>query len=224
MGSVAAITALQQPASNKKRLRIYLDGEPYRTTNRRVVRALELSVGEEVDEQELASQLDDEERRQAREHALSFLTYRARSSVELEKRLREVGYGPAAVAETIKVLSAAGYLDDPSFAEQWIAERVRIKQYGRRRISAELVAKGIDPESAAEMLDACCPESGEAARAAALARRRLAGTVGLERLAAVRRVAPYLMRKGYSSAAVSGALRDALGEHDEARASGVDRG
>jgi regulatory protein len=208
VGTAAAITALENPAIDCRRLRIWLDEEPWRTTNRRVGRELGLTVGDRVDADHLAGELDEEERRQAKDHALRMLTYRARSRGELERRLRDMGFGESAIAETAGFLASVGYLDDQSFAEQWIAERVRNKQYGRRRIISELAAKGVDPESVAHLLEEYCPEAGEGDRARAIIRRRLAGLSGLDRLAAARRLGPYLLRKGYSSGIVASALRE----------------
>lgn len=208
MGVVATITALDHPPAGRKRLRLWLDGDLWRTTSTRVGRALELSVGQDVRPDDLGHDLDQEESRQARDHALRYLTYRARSRGELTRRLTEQGYGPGAVARTVQWLDQAGYLNDGEFSEQWVAERVRTKRYGRLRIAAELAAKDIPPERISELLDEYCPESGERARATALARRRLAGLKGLERVAQGRRLAPYLSRKGYAANVVRSVVAD----------------
>lgn len=214
MGTAAAITALDSPASSGKRVRIWLDGEPFRTTNRRVTKALELTVGTLVRPEELLAQIEDEERRQAKDHALRYLTYRPRSSGELSRRLRTVGYGESAVADTVAWLGAVGYLDDADFAEQWAAERASAKHYGRLRIAAELAQKGFKPAEVADVLDRHCPEEGERVRALAVGRKRLAGARGLDRLAALRRLGPYLRRRGYGASVVASVL-DELGLTDE---------
>lgn len=213
MAAVAAITALEHPQANRKRLRIWVDGEPFRTTNRRVGRALDLAVGDRVETEEFAAALDDQEVRQAREHALRYLTYRARSRSELERRLREVGYGEAAVRETIAFLVRVGYVDDAGFAEAWIADRVA-RGYGRRRIIAELVQKGVEPEAVSEFLERHCPEEQERSRALAIGRRRLRKAVGLERLAAARSLTGYLMRRGFAGAVVRSVVDEVTGEAD----------
>lgn len=214
MGVLATITALDHPPAGRKRLRLWLDGDLWRTTSSRVGRALELCVGQGVRPDDLEHELDQEESRQAREHALRYLTYRARSRGELTRRLMEQGYGPRAVERTVDWLDQAGYLDDTEFAQQWVAERVRVKQYGRLRIAAELAAKEIPSERISELLDEYCPESGERARATALARRRLAGLKGLERVAQGRRLAPYLSRKGYAGNIVRSVVADAALDDD----------
>lgn len=208
MGKVAAVTALEHLPSGAKRVRIWLDGEPFRTTNRRVTKALELRVGTKVQPEELTAQLDEEERRQSREHALRYLTYRARTSSELKRRLRQIGYGEAAVRETVGRLTAAGYLNDADFADAWVDERVRLKQFGRLRITAELVEKGLNPKEVQETLDSYCPEELERDRALGIGRKRLAGAHGLERVAKLRRLGPYLLRRGYTGAVVASVLEE----------------
>jgi regulatory protein len=221
VGAIATITALDHPPAGRKRLRLWLDGDVWRTTSSRVGRALDLSVGQDVRPDDLEQELDQEESRQAREHALRYLTYRARSRGELTRRLSEQGYGPTAVERTVQWLDQAGYLNDGEFAEQWVAERVRIKQYGRLRIAAELAAKEIPADRIGELLEEHCPESGERARATALARRRLAGLRGLERVAQGSRLAPYLLRKGYAAAVVRSVVADvALDDGSEEARSG----
>lgn len=223
MGGIAAITALEHPSGAPKRVRVWLEGEPFRTTNQRVTRALRLEVGGAVCPIELTADIDEEEKRQAKDHALRYLTYRARSTAELAGRLREIGYGEEAVTETVEWLSDAGYLDDHDFADQWVAQRVQIKRYGRLRIAAELARKGFEPDEIRDALDRHCPEEGERERALALGRRRLAGARGLERLDALRKLGPYLRHRGYGSSVTAWAL-GRLGALSEAEDAGFEDG
>jgi regulatory protein len=116
----------------------------------------------------LARDLEEPERTRARERSLRLLTQREHSRAELAVRLRDDGYPPSAVEDTLQALVRSGLVDDVRFADAWAHSRAR-QGYGRRRIATELAQRGVSEDVASAALDAACSDD-EVRRARALLR------------------------------------------------------
>ncbi len=81
--------------------------------------------------------------KELRAKALQLLTRREHSSLELQTKLQQRGYSPAAVALLISELVEHGWLSDLRFAECYVRFRYR-KLFGPNKISHELRLKGIN--------------------------------------------------------------------------------
>ncbi len=102
--------------------------------------------------------------------ALNLLTFRARTEKEVEKRLKERGYPQEIIEEIIEKLIKLKYLDDKSYADDFIRNRVK---YGTRKLKIDLRQKGIDNEMVQECLDECLDAETEFARALCEAQKAL---------------------------------------------------
>jgi regulatory protein len=85
--------------------------------------------------------------------AARFLEVRSRSVEEVRRHLTAKGYRAELVEVAIARLLAGGILDDEAFARAWIESRDRARPRGEQVLRAELVAKGIDREIVAALLD-----------------------------------------------------------------------
>jgi regulatory protein len=145
-----------------------------------------------------------------REICLRALTAAPRSRGELAQAMRRKGVPDDAAAEVLHRLSAAGLVDDAAFADAWVSSRHEGRGLARRALAGELHRKGVDNALVQTALSQVGDED-EVVAAAALVRRRLAGTAGLPMPARVRRLTSMLARKGYSGGVASRVVRDALG-------------
>ena len=108
----------------------------------------------------------------AKEQALRFLAYRARSEAEVRRRLSRK-YSEGVVEEAIEALRNQNLLDDLAFARQWRASRERFRPRAGRLIRQELRGFGVPAEVIDESL-AGFDDEANAARAAESFARRLA--------------------------------------------------
>lgn len=133
---------------------------------------------------------------QAISRAMRILAARAQSEWELAGKLARAGFDPAAVEGALSRLRELGYVDDASFARQWVEERCRLRPAGRRLLSAELSRKGV---SAGHIEMALGPYGHEAElRAArALAQRAYERYAGLPSPERARRCYAYLIGRGF---------------------------
>ncbi len=143
----------------------------------------------DVDEKELA---------RARDAAYRYLARRPRSRAEMEARLHEKGFDKAVVSETLTGLVSLGYVDDEKFALQWAENRIRLRNFGRRRIERELREKGIDGEVVRSALAGLLGPDEERETAEKAAGKKMQAMRSLDAETRRRRLAGYLERKGFS--------------------------
>jgi len=151
------------------------------------------------------------ERAKVREAALRFLSVRARSTRELEGRLREKGFDSKLVSDSIQWLRDRRYLDDEEFAAAFIRDRLRFSPRSPFLLKRELGEKGVSESLAHAVLDRILEEDGWtvgtlAARAAEgwVRKQGPEGRRGLlaprftrERERARRRLYGFLARRGF---------------------------
>jgi regulatory protein len=129
--------------------------------------------------------------------AIRLLGVRPHGEVELRRKLARRGCPSEQIEEALERARRLGYLDDGAFARALVAHRAGGR--GAAMIAAELAARGVDREVAAEAL----AEVSEADQVAAA--RRLAARAPTEDR---RRLAARLQRRGFAS----DVIRTALGE------------
>ncbi|HUI67174.1 MAG TPA: RecX family transcriptional regulator [Nitrospirota bacterium] len=151
---------------------------------------------------------NDKECNRAKNVAYRYLSYRPRSYSEVEKKLRDQGFGNATVLEVLSNLIRLGYIDDEKFADQWAQSRIRLRGLGRRRIEQELRDKGVDRETARRALDDVLTADLEIETARKAAERKLTTMRTLDRETRRRRLAGFLERKGFSFAVIRHVLLD----------------
>ena len=123
--------------------------------------------------------------------------------------MRRRGAPAEVAAEVTDDLVARGYVDDASFARQWVTSRAG-RGYGAARLRVELRARGV---AAAVIAAALSTLGGDdvIARARETARRRLPAL----RRGRADRVAPrlrdYLLRRGFSTSVVVRIVRETTG-------------
>ena len=142
--------------------------------------------------------MEEKELTRAKNAAYRLLTYRPRSRVELEAKLRDRKFPEPVVQKVIDGLVRLGYVNDLQFAAQWSAGRVRLSGYGRRRIEQELRNKGVDVDVIKEALAGVFLDDVEMVTAKQAAEKKLNTMKSLDRETRRRRLGGFLERKGFS--------------------------
>jgi regulatory protein len=84
--------------------------------------------------------------RAAHSAAIALLARRDHSRLDLDRKLAQRGYAPAAIAEALATLSDNNLVNDDRFSENFVAFRARRGQ-GPARIRQELKRSGMDAET-----------------------------------------------------------------------------
>lgn len=204
----ALVTDIEIPRVGSRLRRIWLEGEPWKTTSAAAVKAVALEKDDIVEPEQLATAIAEAEVAAARERALQLLGYRERSRAELSTKLHEDGYPPSTVADIIEAFDRTGLLDDRRFAESFVRSHAA-RGLGARRIARELARAGVDDALVVEVMQPDDTQPSEHERALAIARRMVTSTSDVRKLAA------RLARKGYDLDTSFAAAREAASEAEE---------
>lgn len=154
----------------------------------------------------------------ARGICLRALTGAPRTRQQLADVLAERGVPDDAAETVLDRFTEVGLIDDAAFARAWVSSRQAGRGLARRALSAELRAKGVEPEVAAEAVSEVDDED-ERASARRLVERRAGAMTCLDRATATRRLMGMLARKGYSGGMAAAVVREVL---DSAGSEGLD--
>jgi regulatory protein len=99
--------------------------------------------------------------RQIREKALDLLARAPHTSFSLRMKLLKRNFDSQAIDEVLQLLKREGYLDDESFAENWLRSRIERRAEGRVVLIAGLLRKGVAWETAEEAVNRCLPPALE---------------------------------------------------------------
>lgn len=191
------ITALRRQRRSPHRVSVFLDGTHVFSLSEETVLRHHLKVDTEIDEADTARLLAEDAVTQAKEAALHYLSYRARTRQEIRDTLREKGYGAEVIEDVLSTLERLGLIDDADFASRWIEERLRLKPRGRRLILQELRQKGISREEAEQAMEDAFGGVRERDLAVGVLRKRMARYRQLDRAQALRRMYSFLARRGF---------------------------
>ena len=196
-----AITALVVRRGQADRIGVHLEGRIAFHLSAVVVDRAGLRAGDPLSADRQRELLEEDEPYRARERALRFLGVRDRSQREVDTRLRQVGFLPEVIGETVVWLKSLDYLNDRRFAAAYASEKQRIG-WGSRRIRAELAGKGVDRSVIDEVVEIQdgAGSAGAMEGAGALeqtVRRRFSSQFATDPQAAERRLAGFLARRGY---------------------------
>lgn len=146
------ITAIEPQKRHRERVNVHVDGAFRLALALEIVLAAPLRIGDEVTEERLRALEEQDLLWKAREAAYNLLSFRPRTAVELRRRLLRKEFPPAVADACVTGLVEKGLVSDADFAELFVRDRVRLRPKGRRMIVQELRAKGVDAETAEEVV------------------------------------------------------------------------
>ena len=206
------ITAVKE--TKRGRLALFVDGEFAFSLDPETFADADLHEEDEIESFRLEELRRQSDTRKAVDRALDILTLRDHAAGELYQKLCRK-FDPHSAAAAVAKAEELGLLNDADFARRRAAELMR-KRKSRREVEQDLAAKGIDRDTAAQVLEELyAPEDGpdpEVAAACALVQRQYA-----RKLAEGKRpqVMAALARRGFSYAVIRTALEaNDAGEDD----------
>ncbi|MCV2488405.1 recombination regulator RecX [Geodermatophilus sp. YIM 151500] len=156
----------------------------------------------------------------ARAICLRALTGAPRTRQQLADLLARRGVPEAAAVAVLDRFTDVGLVDDAAFAQAWVSSRQAGRGLARRALRAELQAKGIDAETAAQAVGQV-DDHDEREAARRLVERKLPSLHRVDRPTATRRLVGMLARKGYGGGLAAAVVREAL-DADGTDGAGVD--
>jgi len=148
----------------------------------------------------------------ARDIVLRQLAAAPRTRAQLAAALARRGVPREVAAAVLDRLEEVDLVDDADFARQWV--RSRGGGHSRRALSHELAGKGVPDGVIREAVEQISP-GDELVAARELVRRKLPSMRGDDPARRARRLTGMLARRGYDSATVYRAVREACAEDAE---------
>ena len=193
---MAKITKITPQIKNPERLNVFVDGEFFIGLEEFYIADLGLKTGKEMTN-ELAEKLLNTSRiSDCMKKAFNLLAYRNRTSFELSKRLKEVGFSSDEIDFTIKKLDSIGYLNDEKFLKDYIGSAVR-KGHSERKIAFSLSTLGVPKEEYTHFIDKICTEDSQAEAVERLIEKKIKELSKLDKYKKKQRLVAYLSGKGF---------------------------
>lgn len=82
----------------------------------------------------------------AKSRALDYLSYKLRTSFEVERIMKREGYGDGIIDRVISELKSEGYINDLMYVKKYVYDRSKQNPKAGRMLEHELKARGVDPE------------------------------------------------------------------------------
>lgn len=144
---------------SKSRVRIVIDEEFAFVLYKGELRSYHLREGEEVSEEVFRQIMENILPGRAKLRAMNLLKTRAYTRKQLTDKLSEGGYPDAIVKEAIDYVSSYGYLDDRSYASDYMEYNKERKT--RIQIFNALMQKGIPKETLEDVWEKSVQEEGK---------------------------------------------------------------
>ena len=137
------ITDIKKQVKDTERYSIYIDNKFVFGLSRVDVLYYRLKIGNEIPQEKYDEILENVIYEKAKNTAVKFLGYRARSKKELRDKLIK-DYDENITDKVISMLEKYGYVNDEEYAKAYVRDCLNLKGWGQKRISLELTKRGID--------------------------------------------------------------------------------
>lgn len=93
--------------------------------------------------------------------AVTALSYTAHTARSLQRKLRQKGVAADAAQAAVDYVQQMGYIDDAGYARRYAEELFHSRRYGAVRVKQMLLQKGIDAQTAEQVIAECAPDAAE---------------------------------------------------------------
>ncbi len=146
------VTSLKQQQRNKERISVFLDdafafGLP-------AIVGIKLRIGQMLSDADIEQLQGEATLEAAKQSAFNFISYRPRSSREVQRNLKKKEYSEQVIEQTLATLERLEMVNDLQFAHYWVEQRETFKPRSVMALRQELAQKGIGRDIIDEVLDA----------------------------------------------------------------------
>lgn len=214
------ITDIQAVPELPSHCQLFFDGTPFVVLHAALVENFGLRVGLEIEAEVIEKLIAADEVMRAKNYALRLLREEPNNEVddemedsrpavrskpytksEMERRLAREGFSEEAVETAIEELIDSGHIRDWKYAENWVVRRQKSNPRGKTLLKRELLDKGVDRETAEQVVTQVKTED-EVTLAFQIVQRRMKQYQRLPVQVAKRRLHGFLARRGFGSEVV----------------------
>ena len=211
------ITDIQVAPELPSHQELFLDGAPFVVIHASLVEKFGLRIGLEIEADTIKKIIAADEVMRAKNYALRLLREEKDTTTtdapeasrpivkpktytksEIERKLEREGFSTDAIETSVVELIRSGHIRDRKYAENWIIRRQKSNPRGKTLLKRELVDKGIDKETAEQVI-ATVDTEDETKVALEIAQKRAKQYKRLPTHVAKRRLHGFLARRGFGS-------------------------
>ena len=194
------VTQISEHPRKPGRYIVEVDGREFAVVNVDALTETKTKIGVVIDDARAAQLREAGEVVATYDRALNLLAFRARSSRELSRRLKEKGAPAECIEQVITKLRDAGLVDDADFARQVARSKVS-GGASKRRVQQELFKRGVERDVADEAVSEVLADENVdmVAVAERVARKRLPSLASADPQSRRRRLYAFLARRGHDS-------------------------
>ncbi|MCI0514585.1 RecX family transcriptional regulator [candidate division KSB1 bacterium] len=191
------ITGIEPQKRNPHRRSIFLDGAFAFGLDEELVLKFALHEGDLLADEMISTLILTAEKKRAREQALHFLSYRARSEKEVREKLQKNGIDEDTIEWVLADLKQRQLIDDHQFALAFVHDRMTLHPSGPLALQQDLKRAGIGAEIIDLALEEAFRGQSPFQAALALAQKRMVLLKNVEPDKAKKRLIDFLMRRGF---------------------------
>ncbi len=194
------VTQISEHPRKPGRYIVEVDGREFAVVNLDAITETKTKIGVVIDDARAAQLREAGEVVATYDRALNLLAFRARSSRELSRRLKEKGASAECIEQVITKLRDAGLVDDADFARQVARSKVS-GGASKRRVQQELFKRGVERDVADEAVSEVLADENVdmVSVAERVARKRLPSLASADPQSRRRRLYAFLARRGHDS-------------------------
>lgn len=166
----------------------------------------DIQKGNQYTEEEYRGVLHKLQYEKAKFAALRYIDYSGRTIKETRDKLCSLEFEETIVETTLEFLISYGFLDDQAYAKGFVRNRILNKKHGSRKVSYDLMMRGVGKDISQPILDQFQEE--EYAGAAYLYEKRTKGKTPKDYKEQMK-VSRYLQSRGYSYEIIRDVMEDA---------------
>ena len=195
------ITKILRKKARQPLYAVYVDGSLAFDLSDEVLMKSGLKTGDRIDEQAVERLTTSEAYHRACQFAVNYLSYRPRSSKEVQDHLRRKGYATDLGKKVVGQLQKSGMINDMEFARMFVRDRLKRKHVGKAWMRRALYEKGIPSHTVEKVFKEYISDDEQEAAAQQAAERRLTlASATFDKLDETRkrkRLLDYLLRRGF---------------------------
>lgn len=176
-----------------------------------------LKKNDDISENQLDLLIKENQRFAVRQRAFRYLGRRLLSENELRLKLKQKKYDDIIINEIIEDLKEKNYLNDFEFANVFASENIRNKFWGKNKLKAELMKRGVSNEIISDVISEKFQDGNDLQNAVDLAEKKykLLALRSLEQKKIKEKLISFLFSKGYEYEIIKEAVEKLIKSGDE---------
>ncbi len=156
-----------------------------------------LAKGRTLEDSEYDEIIREQRKIDLRQSAYKYASYKPRTEKEVRDKLMQKGFSHEEIKEALQFLEKFEFLDDAKYAENFIKEKLKLKNFGEFRMKMELIKRGIHRDLAEKSVSKYYPQDDEYEIAKAAAEKKITQILRKPEEKRWNSLSGYLQRQGF---------------------------